>query len=207
VGFEVPYIKVYNLKFDGSLDFSINPTFVEKLVHEKQLARSIVYPGDVLMNIVGPPLGKVSIVPDDYPEWNMNQAVSVFRPLGSVVNKYLSFCLLSSNLLDFVKMQAKATVGQFNLTLEICRNYPIPLPPIEEQKEIVSQVEALLTKADKVEKQYLDAKAKLDRLNQSILAKAFRGELVSQDPKDEPAEVLLKNIKSEMPKAKVKPKK
>jgi type I restriction enzyme S subunit len=83
----------------------------------------------------------------------------------------------------------------------------VALPPLEEQKEIVCRLEALFSLADSIERKYFDAKQRADRLTQSLLAKAFRGELVPQDPKDEPAEVLLKNIKSEMPKAKVKPKK
>jgi type I restriction enzyme S subunit len=192
--FKIPYIKVYNLTFDGTLDFTINPTFIDQSVHEKELARSIVFPGDVLMNIVGPPLGKVSIVPNTYPEWNMNQAISVFRPICAVDNKYLSFCLQSNGLLDLVKMRAKATAGQFNLTLEICRDYPIPTPHISEQKEIVRRVESLFSMANIVEKQYKDAKARTNRLTQSILAKAFRGELVAQDENDEPASDLLKRI-------------
>ena len=83
--YEVPYIKVYNLTFDGSLDFSIDPTFISYTTHTKELKRSIVYPGDVLMNIVGPPLGKVSIVPNTYPEWNLNQAIGIFRPVCGVL--------------------------------------------------------------------------------------------------------------------------
>ena len=69
---EIPFIKVYNLTFDISLDFTIEPTFVSKEVHTGFLSRSIVYPGDMLMNIVGPPMGKVSIVPDIFSEWNIN---------------------------------------------------------------------------------------------------------------------------------------
>lgn len=65
---EIPFIKVYNLTFDNTLDFSIDPTFVNKDTHTKFLERSVTYPGDVLMNIVGPPMGKVSIVPELYPE-------------------------------------------------------------------------------------------------------------------------------------------
>ena len=52
-------------------------------------------------------------------------------------------------------------------------------------------VEALFRKCDLIEQRYLKAKAYTDKLTQSILAKAFRGELVPQDPNDEPAEVLL----------------
>src|SRR5690349_12399479 len=79
---EVPFIKVYNLTDRGLLDFSISPTFVSEQTHSRDLARSKVFPGDVLMNIVGPPLGKVSIVSNLYPEWNINQAIAFFRPLS-----------------------------------------------------------------------------------------------------------------------------
>ncbi len=71
----------------------------------------------------------------------------------------------------------------------------VALPPIEEQEEIVRRVESLFNLADKVEQQYQTAKQRTDKLTQSILAKAFRGELVPQDPNDEPASELLKRIK------------
>jgi hypothetical protein len=74
---------------------------------------------------------------------------------------------------------------------------PVPTPSINEQKEIVRRVESLFALADTVEKQYLAAKQRLDRLSQSLLAKAFRGELVPQDPNDEPAAELLKRIQAE----------
>ena len=87
---EVPFIKVYNLNFDGTLNFKKNPTFIPKAIHEKKLLRSIVYPADVLINIVGPPLGKVSIATEEYPEWNINQAIVVFRPNKYVSSRYIS---------------------------------------------------------------------------------------------------------------------
>ena len=202
---DVPYIKVYNLTFDGSLDFSIDPTFVPSSVHKNELKRSKVFPGDVLMNIVGPPLGKVSIVPDSYDEWNINQAISIFRPICGVSNQYLSLCLRDEYLLDLTKSKAKATAGQFNLTLEICRDYSIPVPPLEEQNEIVRRVNKLLSGADLTEQQINQALERVNNLTQSILAKAFRGELTEQWRKDNPdlisgdnsAEALLKKIKAE----------
>ena len=65
---------------------------------------------------------------------------------------------------------------------------------MEEQNEIVKVVEILLLFADKIESRYLKAKAQLDKIPQSILAKAFWGELVPQDPDDEPANLLLERI-------------
>lgn len=202
---EVPYIKVYNLTFTGALDFSIDPTFVDSSTHSTDLKRSIVKPGDVLMNIVGPPLGKVSIVPATYPEWNINQAIARFRAGDEISAAYLALCLRTDEVLSHAISRAKATAGQFNLTLEICRELPLPVPPAEEQTEIVRRVEQLFAFADQLEAKVASAKSRIDHLTQSILAKAFRGELVPQDPNDEPASVLLERIKAQRaaaPKAK-----
>lgn len=194
---EVPYIKVYNLTFTGALDFSIDPTFVDSSTHSTDLKRSIVKPGDVLMNIVGPPLGKVSIVPATYPEWNINQAIARFRAGDEISAAYLALCLRTEVVLSHAVSRAKATAGQFNLTLEICRELPLPVPTEEEQTEIVRRVEQLFAFADQLEAKVASAKSRIDHLTQSILAKAFRGELVPQDPNDEPANVLLERIKAQ----------
>ena len=77
------------------------------------------------------------------------------------------------------------------------RAIQIPLPTLEEQTEVVRRVEQLFAFADQVEAKVASAKTRIDHLTQSILAKAFRGELVPQDPNDEPASVLLERIKAE----------
>ncbi len=82
-----------------------------------------------------------------------------------------------------------------NINTEILKSYVCPLPPRIEQEEIVLRVERLFAIADKIESRYNKAKAQLDKLPQSLLAKAFRGELVAQDPNDEPASVLLERIR------------
>lgn len=193
---EVPYIKVYNLTNRGRLDFSVNPTFVARATHEGELARSRVFPNDVLMNIVGPPLGKVSVVPPEYAEWNVNQAIAIFRPMPSFSIKYLSYCLLSENVLSWAIRRSKATAGQFNLTLEICRDLPIPVPPADEQRRIVSELERRLSVIEEMELQGNNDSTRAGRLRQAILKRAFQGNLVPQDPNDEPADTLLLHIRS-----------
>ena len=84
-----------------------------------------------------------------------------------------------------------------NLNQSVLSNIAFPLPPLEEQKEIVRQVDKLFALADKVEDRYQKARARVDALAQSVLAKTFRGELVPQDPDDEPAEKLLQRIQEE----------
>ncbi|OCX12313.1 restriction endonuclease subunit S [Stutzerimonas xanthomarina] len=82
---------------------------------------------------------------------------------------------------------------------------PIQVPPYQEQTEIVRRVEQLFAFADQLEAKVASAKSRIDLLTQSILAKAFRGELVPQNPDDEPASMLLERIKAQRaaaPKAK-----
>jgi len=70
----------------------------------------------------------------------------------------------------------------------------VNLPSLKEQTEIVRLVEQYFAFADTIEKQVQKAQQRVDKLTQSILAKAFRGELVPQNPSDEPADELLKRI-------------
>lgn len=175
----IPFIKVYNLTFDGSLDFTIEPTFIAKSIHETSLARSIVYPGDVLMNIVGPPMGKVSIVPSSYDEWNINQAIARFRCKEELNNRYLAYFLMSSETVEKMSKQTKATAGQFNLTLETCRNIDIPVCSINEQLRIVDNLDTQLTAYNNIEKTVNDALQQATAMRQSILKQAFEGRLLN----------------------------
>jgi type I restriction enzyme S subunit len=192
---DVPYIKVYNLTMRGELDFSVNPTFVDRVTHETKLARSHIFPGDILMNIVGPPLGKVSLVPDLFPEWNTNQAVAIFRLASGVSKSFFTYRLLSQEALFWLRGQSRATSGQFNVSLADCRNLPVPLAPLEEQRKIEELVVEGFGLINRVESGKERARNRLGTLSQSILAKAFRGELVPQDPNDVPASALLERIR------------
>ncbi|GHV06611.1 hypothetical protein FACS189485_15420 [Spirochaetia bacterium] len=191
---EIPFIKVYNLTFTGALDFTLDPTFVSRKTHDSFLARSKVVPGDILMNIVGPPLGKVSLLPDSFGEANINQAIVRFRCKDLLSNKYLLYFLLNQETIETITAQSKATVGQNNLTLEICRNIEIPLTSIDKQQEIVCRVEKLFAVADALEEKYQSAMSRVNKIEQAVLAKAFRGELAEADPDDESAEELLDGI-------------
>ena len=75
--------------------------------------------------------------------------------------------------------------------------FHIALPPIEEQRELVRRVDELLGLADSLERRYEDAVSAVAKLTPSVLAKAFRGELVPQDPNDAPAEKMLERVRGE----------
>ena len=187
---EIPFLKVYNIR-DNKLDFDYNPAFIPRNIHENKLKRSRVYPNDVIMNIVGPPLQKVAIVSDQYGEWNINQAIAIFRPKDRIITKYLFYCLTWENTLMAVLHDTRGVVGQSNISLEQCRDLPIPLPSIPEQTEIVRILDSLLEKEQQA-RQLADIIEKIDLMKKAILARAFRGELGTNDPSEESTLELLK---------------
>lgn len=83
---------------------------------------------------------------------------------------------------------------QPNLNLGIVKSIEIPLPDLDEQRGAIQFTKAAFARADRLEAEAARAKTLLDRLESAILAKAFKGELVPQDPTDEPASVLLERI-------------
>jgi type I restriction enzyme S subunit len=85
-------------------------------------------------------------------------------------------------------------IDQIKLTRAAMDKIPVPVPPEDEQTEIVRRVEILLAFADRLEARLQTAQTATNRLTPSLLAKAFRGELVPQDPNDESASELLKRL-------------
>lgn len=164
----IPYLKVYNLSFTGELLFDNMPQYISADTHNKQLARSKVLPNDVLMNIVGPPLGKFSLVTDEFSEWNINQAIAIFRAKDRVLPRYLMAALMQPNVLRPFLEQAVG-IRQLNLSLEQCRNLEFPLPPIEEQRAFVE----LSEQTDKSKLAVEKSLKQLEILKKSLMQQYF----------------------------------
>lgn len=132
-----PFLRVNNLSFTGVLKASTEILFVSQKAHEGFLARSIAYPGDILMNIVGPPLGKISMLDNQYDEYNMNQAIVIYRTEPEQIDNFYFLKYLSSELAQqWLQSRSKKTSGQQNLTIQLCKELPVPVPPINEQRKI-----------------------------------------------------------------------
>lgn len=192
---DIPFLKVYNI-VNNAVDFAYKPQFIDKGTHEKKLKKSQLMPNDVIMNIVGPPLRKIAIVPDNYPEWNMNQAIVRFRPLEKLYYRYLYYCLCYPATLDSVISNTKGVVGQANISITQSRDLTIPLPSLPEQQEIVRILDNLLEKEQQAKDKLEPILEQIDMMKKSILARAFRGELGTNDPCEESALELLKQVLS-----------
>ena len=165
---DIPYLKVYNI-IDQKIDFNYRQQYISRKIHH-QLLRSKVFPGDVLMNIVGPPLGKVAIIPYDFQEWNINQALAIFRCTVKKVNAFIYLFLIEGSAIKAI--QTLGVVGQDNISLTQCREIMFPLPSLAEQQAIVERVNEIMAMIDELEKQVTERKDKSERLMQSVLREA-----------------------------------
>ena len=120
--------------------------------------------------------------------------------------RYLNFYLNSPNARMCGKIAKTDGVNQSNINVTKLAMYPFPLCSIEEQSQIVAAIESRLSVCDKLEATIDENLAKAEALRQSILKRAFSGQLVPQDLNDEPAEKLLERIKAEKTSIKVKQK-
>jgi type I restriction enzyme S subunit len=158
------------------------------------------FSGQIIYSKIRPYLNKVCLVDFE------GLCSADMYPVDAKINaKFLLYYMLSDQFVTWTSQQQGRVVLP-KINQNALNKIPVPTPSIKEQTEIVRRVESLFAQADAVEKQYLAAKQRLDRLSQSLLAKAFRGELVPQDPNDEPAAELLKRIQAERQQEADKPK-
>ncbi|MEZ9732298.1 restriction endonuclease subunit S [Vibrio cyclitrophicus] len=165
----------------------------EILISEKEQQELQLVKGDVLICEGGEP-GRCAV-------WRSNSGEQIIfqkalhraRVKDEIIPEWLALNLKNdADALTLNQLCTGTTIK--HLTGKALKCYPIRVPPLEEQKEIVRLVEQYFVFADTIEAQVKKAQARVDNLTQSILAKAFRGELVPQDPNDESADKLLERI-------------
>ena len=161
----IPFVRVNNL-IGGHVAFKQNILYIDTLTDEK-LARSRILPNDVLLSMAGT-IGRASIVSNNAPSMNCNQAVCIIRCTSELDVRYLKHWLETADAQR--QMSGSKVTGVIsNLSLTQIRNLNIPLPPLSEQKWIA----AILDKADALREKRRQAIAKLDELLQSVFLDMF----------------------------------
>jgi len=98
---------------------------------------------------------------------------------------------------DWLAPHIKSAAGQHGISGADLKRLPLPIPPLSEQHTISRRVESAFAWINRLTNEGMSARKLIDRLDQAVLAKAFRGELVRQDPNDEPASALLDRVRTE----------
>ncbi|MFM6192170.1 restriction endonuclease subunit S [Planktothrix sp.] len=192
-----PFLSVKNVRQFTVKDKDIK--FISEAEFKEINSRCNPEKGDILYTKVGATFGYAAINKLDYP-FSIFVSLALIKPVSPYFSSEYAEIVINSELVFSQARERVSGIGTPDLHLIEIRDFRIPLPPLEEQKEIVNRVQTLFKLADQIEQRYQKAKNHVDQLTQSILAKAFRGELVPQDPNDEPASVLLERIRAEQTK-------
>ena len=199
----VPYLRVANVQM-GHLDLRVIKTI---LASDDEIRRYSLRPGDVLFNEGGDrdKLGRGWVWSGDLAECLHQNHVFRVRPfLRDYSSEFLSH-YGNSAAREWFFQRATQSVNLASINQTVLRSLPVPLPPLREQRRIVSRVTNVLRGAEIVA---TDSTRQLSRariLRQSILKRAFEGRLVPQDPGDEPAAVLLERIQTDRQAARPSP--
>jgi len=204
----IPLIRTSNIR-DGKFIWE-DLKFVDEETYAFWSKRCPPEQGDIIFTREAP-MGEAAIIPPGQ-KVCLGQRTMLIRPIESHISaSYLLLTIMDPGFKRRSDLLAVGT-GVKHYRVGDVSNLKIPIPSSSEQTEIVRRVHDLFALAEVVEKNYVDTIQRVNLLSKSVLAKAFRGELVTQDSNDEPASKLLERIKSadvvskEKKKAELKPK-
>ena len=178
-GIGIPYIL-------GASNINNNEFFIERWI-EKPVVTSLK--GDILLSVKGT-IGKLYLQKEEF--INISRQIMALRTTNIIDKFYLFFYM--KKICEQLKFKGNGLIP--GISRKDILDLEINLPTIEEQQAIVNILDRIFTKYDKIR----DLQAQIDKielLKKSILAKAFRGELGTNDPNEESAEVLLRKILAE----------
>ncbi len=189
---KIPVLRMGNIQ-DGEIDW----TDLVYTSDDDEIKKYLLKPNTVLFNRTNSPelVGKTAIYCGERQAIFAGYLIRI-NPFAELNPEYLHLCLNTSYAKEFCLSVKTDGVSQSNINAQKLGAFEVPFCSLAEQQEIVRRVHKLFVFVDHIEDRYSKAQAYTDKLEQSILAKAFRGELVPQDSKGEPASELLKRLGS-----------
>ena len=195
--FYVPYgYKIYGQEQVLRNDCSYGDYYIDEERYEK-LKNCSVKPGDILISLVGT-IGKVLILPEGIEPGIINPRLVKLSLNRRLVDENFIKTYLQSPYVKYLFSIASHGGTMDILNLTILKEIPIPVPPLEEQKDIIEEIERISSIEIELNTVIQANITRADRLRQSILKKAFSGQLVEQHNNDESDRELLGTIKAKV---------
>lgn len=185
----VPFLRSQNVR--PSRFESKGLKYISLEFHQK-IAKSAIHADDILVVRSGS-VGVACVMPDLYEKANCSDLVIVKNP---AINPHYAAYYMNSTAQNRVRSQ-QVGIALTHFNTQSMATFPLPFPPLAEQAQIVALVEERLSIIGELEAAIEKALKQAKRMRQSILHRAFSGRLVSQNPEDEPASVLLERIRQE----------
>lgn len=173
------------------------PTFMDRAVWTRHHQDYSIYGGELLVTKLGDPPGTACIYPDDIGTAMVTPDVMKMTVDSDVASTRYLMHFFNSPICKSLVQELAFGLTRLRIDLTMFKAFPIPLAPRMEQDEVVRCLDSAFASLNKIATEHARAEHLLPKLDQAILAKAFRGELVPQDPNDEPASKLLQRIKTD----------
>ena len=184
--------------YGGELDLTRNPVFISKEdVDETMLNKAIVNDGDILITLTGTKYKRdygYAVCVFNTENLLVNQRILCLTPSQNVIRNYILYYLRSNIFRDIFFSNETGGVNQGNVSSKFVENIGIKVPSLIEQHEIVAILDRLLDKEQQAKEAAESVLTQIDTMKKSILSRAFRGELGTNDPTEESALELLKTI-------------
>jgi type I restriction enzyme, S subunit len=187
----IPFLRSQNVR-ENRYD-SKDLVFIRRSFHET-ISKSALGPGDVVIVRTGAP-GSSCVIPDELREANCSDLV-IARPNSMVLPNYLSLYINSPGARHQI-FGLQVGIAQQHFNVRAMSRLGVPLAPPAEQRKLVQQLESALAQLEGAAVAHATAIAELDAVEQSVLARAFHGDLVEQNPSDEAAGALIRRIVSD----------
>lgn len=188
-------LRVTNIDSDTGAISTQSAKYISQSDFEKKYQKFQLSVNDVLIVMVGASTGKIGLISDDVLPAVLNQNMWNINTKSQKLSKGFLFHYLNHIRTDVLGGAGGSARGFIKQSDFKVRKYP--LAPEKEQKRIVQKIETCFEKVKSTEQSLTEVESLLEKYRESLLAKAFRGELVAQDTTDEPASVLLEKIRGE----------
>ena len=191
-GGTIPYVEVKDLRASRLDVAALHRT--SAALHS-EFSRSVLSSDDVVLAIRGS-YDRALVVPPEVAGANMSRDVARIAPLPGIEASFVAAYLMSPPALQYLHERARG-VAVKGVNIADVRTMPVPVPPVAEQRRIVSEIDRVNSIIEELESTLASGRVRGAALRSSILAAAFSGNLASQDPADEPALRLLQRIGAE----------
>ena len=187
----VAVIRMGNLQ-NGEIDWN-NLAYTDD---EEDIKKYSLKKGDVLFNRTNSPelVGKTAIYRGEFPAIYAGYLIKLDYNENIINGEYFNYLMNSIRAKEYCQLVKTDGVSQSNINAKKIGAFQIPVPKLEEQTEIVRIIDGVFAKEQQAKELAENALAKIDLIKKSILARAFRGELGTNNPADEPAVELLKRV-------------
>lgn len=191
----IPFIGIRNI-IRTTVDWSTVDKWVSPETHRALSSVCTPEHGDLLYTAVGATFGRAVVV-GDWEPFVFQRHIALLKLLRKVIlPNYAEPLLNAPSVFAQAKLAARGA-AQPTVTLGEMSRFVLPIAPVSEQLEIATRLSALLERLDGLAREHLGFSNRCAGLDRAVLAKAFRGELVPQDPKDESAEVMLTRLRAQ----------